>query len=56
MAAVRLPFCTYSTEKEHQKQFLFEFFSDKNIVSLFLMPQHTLDRASLGQFKHFFPT
>jgi hypothetical protein len=51
MAAVRPPFCTYSTEKEHQKHFLFEFFSDKNIVFLFLMPQQTLDWARLGQYK-----
>jgi hypothetical protein len=34
----------------------FEFFSDKNIVFLFLMPQQTLDWASLGQYKHFLPT
>jgi hypothetical protein len=56
MAAVRPPFCAYCTEKEHQKHFLFEFFSDKNIVSLFLMPQQTLDWARLGQYKIFFPT
>jgi hypothetical protein len=55
MAAVRLPFCAYCTEKEHQKDFLFEFFSDKNIVFLFLMPQQ-MDWASLGQNKNFFPT
>jgi hypothetical protein len=56
MAAVRPPFCSYGTDKEQQKHFLFEFFSDKNIVSLFLMPQQTLDWANLGQYKHFFPT
>jgi hypothetical protein len=56
MAAVWPPFCAYCTEKEHQKHFLFEFFSDKNVVFLFLMPQQTLNWTRLGQYKHFFPT